>query len=42
MEASFQEGGTQIMIRKEQGCFHTGLKISISLANISFKTTSSY
>jgi len=40
MEASFQEGGTQIMFRKEQAFFHTGLKISISLANISFKIAS--
>jgi hypothetical protein len=40
MEVGFQEGGTQIMFRKEQACFHTGLKISISLANVSFKTAS--
>jgi hypothetical protein len=38
MEAIFQEGGTQIMLRKEQACFHTGVKISISLANMRFKT----
>jgi len=42
MDANFQKGDRQIVFRKEKACFHTGLKISISLDNISFRTASAY